>query len=64
MTHALTESLATRFASVALGHVTREWPNKLDHVLSGPEDVQGPRALHLKGCVAIFCEGETWSKVK
>jgi hypothetical protein len=38
--------LAARFASIALGHVTREYPNKLDHVLTGPEDVQGPRALH------------------
>ncbi|HEY8948438.1 MAG TPA: DUF2891 domain-containing protein [Rhizomicrobium sp.] len=46
MTHTLTESLAAKFASVALGHVTREWPNKLDHVLTGPEDVKGPRELH------------------
>ena len=42
----LTIELADRFASVALGHVTREFPNKLDHVLIGPEDAQGPRALH------------------
>ena len=46
MTHTLTESLAAKFASVALGHVTREWPNKMDHVLTGPEDVKGPRDLH------------------
>ena len=32
-------------AAVALGHVTREYPNKLDHILTGPEDVLGPRAL-------------------
>ncbi len=25
---------------------TREYPHKLDHVLDGPEDVAGPRALH------------------
>jgi hypothetical protein len=31
---------------IALGHVTREYPHKLDHVLDGPEDVLGPRALH------------------
>ncbi len=37
---------ASRFARVALGHVTREYPNKLDHVMTGPGDVQGPRALH------------------
>jgi len=46
MTHTLTESLAAKFASVALGHVTREWPNKMDHTLTGPEDVIGPRAAH------------------
>jgi hypothetical protein len=42
----LTPSLASRFASLALSHVTREYPNKLDHVMNGPEDVLGPRALH------------------
>jgi hypothetical protein len=45
MTH-LTSDLAERFAGMALGHVTREYPNKLDHVLSGPADALGPRALH------------------
>jgi hypothetical protein len=43
---ALTQALASRFAALALGHVTREYPNKLDHVLRGPGDVQRPRALH------------------
>ncbi|HWQ86722.1 DUF2891 domain-containing protein [Brevundimonas sp.] len=42
----LDAATASRFASAALGHVVREYPNKMDHVLSGPEDVQGPRALH------------------
>jgi len=37
---------ATHFARLALGHVTREYPNKLDHVVTGPSDVAGPRALH------------------
>jgi hypothetical protein len=37
---------ASRFARTALGHVCREWPNKLDHVMAGIEDVQSPRALH------------------
>ncbi|UFN50418.1 DUF2891 domain-containing protein [Roseomonas sp. OT10] len=46
MTAALTEALADRFAAIALGHVTREYPNKLDHVLAGPEDARTPRALH------------------
>ena len=30
----------------------------------GVATLQGPRALHLKGCIAMFCEGETWTKVK
>ena len=38
--------LAARFTDIALGHVTREYPNKLDHVLDGPADAQTPRALH------------------
>lgn len=42
----MTITLANRFAGVALGHVTREYPNKLDHVLTGPQDALGPRALH------------------
>jgi hypothetical protein len=42
----LTAEMAERLARLALGHVTREYPNKLDHVLSGPADAQGPRALH------------------
>src|SRR5215213_4005141 len=44
--HSLTPDLAARFAGIALGHVTREFPHKLDHVMDGPEDVLGPRALH------------------
>ena len=42
----LTRELASHFARTALSHVTREYPNKLDHVLTGPEDVKSPRALH------------------
>jgi hypothetical protein len=37
---------ASIFASTALGHVTREYPNKPEHVLTGPHDVLSPRALH------------------
>jgi hypothetical protein len=44
--HSLTPDTAARFAEIALGHVTREYPHKLDHVMDGPEDVLGPRALH------------------
>ncbi|MBK1656998.1 DUF2891 domain-containing protein [Paracraurococcus ruber] len=42
----LTGAMADRLARIALGHVSREYPNKLDHVLAGPEDLLGPRALH------------------
>ena len=46
MKHQLTAQTATRFAEAALGHVTREYPHKLDHVMAGPEDVRSPRDLH------------------
>ena len=46
MTDRLTPELASKFASLALAHLTREYPNKLTHALEGPHDVQGPRALH------------------
>ena len=46
MKHHLTPETANRFAEIALGHVTKEFPHKLDHVLEGPEDVLGPRQLH------------------
>jgi hypothetical protein len=42
----LTQSLADQFASIVLGHVTREYPNKLDQVLTGPADLVAPRVLH------------------
>lgn len=42
----LTRDLAEKFAALALGHVSREYPNKMDHVMAGPEDVVGPRAAH------------------
>ena len=46
MKHQLTPEIAARFAEIALGHVRQEYPHKLDHVMDGPEDVLGPRALH------------------
>nr|WP_294520088.1 DUF2891 domain-containing protein [uncultured Rhodopila sp.] len=42
----LTRDLAARFAGIALGHVTREYPHALTHVLDGPPDVRSPRDLH------------------
>ncbi len=46
MKHRLTVEIANRFAEIALGHVTQEYPHKLDHVMEGPEDVLAPRRLH------------------
>jgi hypothetical protein len=40
------QSRAGEFARIALGHVTREYPHKLDQVLSGDADLQPPRLLH------------------
>ena len=42
----LTPELSSKFATLALAHITREYPNKLDHVLNGPGDLRGPRDLH------------------
>jgi hypothetical protein len=42
----LTPELASRFARLALAHVSREYPNKLDHVMRDSADVAAPRALH------------------
>jgi hypothetical protein len=42
----MTPELAQRLAAIALGHVTREYPTKLDHVLTEPGDARGPRDLH------------------
>jgi hypothetical protein len=46
MRQALTPEIAARFAGIALGHVTREYPHKLDHVMDGPEDALAPSELH------------------
>jgi Protein of unknown function (DUF2891) len=46
MTAHLTPAIASKFAGLALAHLTREYPNKLTHSLAGPQDVQSPRALH------------------
>lgn len=42
----LTPAIASKFVTLALSHVTREYPNKLEHVLTGPADLQSPRELH------------------
>ena len=42
----LDADLATRLARIALRHLRREYPNKLDHVMAGPDDAMTPSALH------------------
>jgi hypothetical protein len=42
----LSPDLAARFAAIALGHVRREYPNRLDQTLAGPEDLRPPSELH------------------
>ena len=42
----LTAELAGQFARIALGHVTREYPNAPDHVLAGAGDAVAPSVLH------------------
>ncbi len=42
----LNATIAARFVEIALSHVGREYPHKLDHVMDGDTDVQPPRVLH------------------
>ena len=42
----LTPELAAKFARLALSHVTREFPNKLDHVINDAGELKSPRELH------------------
>lgn len=46
MTTILAPTLASKLATLALSHLTREYPNMLTHSLAGPEDVRSPRELH------------------
>lgn len=43
---ALDAAMASRMVGIALGHVTLEYPHKLDHVMRSDADAQTPRALH------------------
>ena len=45
-TPAFTPEVAAGFARLALGHVRREYPHKLDHVMRDARDVRAPRQLH------------------
>ena len=42
----LDAQLASQMARIALGHVTKEYPHKLDHVLVSDADALTPRVLH------------------
>lgn len=42
----LTEKEASHFAALALKCVNRELPNKPEHVINSPSDVQSPKQLH------------------
>jgi hypothetical protein len=42
----LTPELASKFAKLALAHLTREYPHKLDHVANDSSEVRTPRELH------------------
>lgn len=42
----MTPDIASRFAAIALGHVEREYPNSLQHVLASDDDARTPRDLH------------------
>ncbi|MGV3708778.1 MAG: DUF2891 domain-containing protein [Gemmatimonas sp.] len=37
---------ARKFAGLALAHITREYPHKMDHIMVDGGDVRGPRDLH------------------
>jgi hypothetical protein len=41
----LDADLARQFARIALGHVRKRYPYKLEHVVTGPDDVHAPREL-------------------
>src|SRR5262245_6560280 len=51
----LTADFASQLARIALSHVTREYPNKLDHVMRSAADVRNPRALH-----PVFFDSYDW----
>jgi hypothetical protein len=42
----LTRDIAEKFVGLALAHVSREFPHKMDHVMGSAADVIGPRAAH------------------
>jgi hypothetical protein len=45
-TTTLTREQASNFARLALKALDKEYPNKPDHVMGGPDDVKSPKVLH------------------
>jgi Protein of unknown function (DUF2891) len=47
-THAapMSREQASAFTKLALTAIQKEYPNKPEHVLGGPADIQGPKAIH------------------
>src|SRR5262249_46916717 len=45
-TATLTRAQVSAFARLALKAVKKEYPNKPEHVVAGPDDVKAPRPLH------------------
>ena len=45
-TMALDVAHADQFARLALANIDREYPNKPQEVLTGPQDIKSPRAMH------------------
>jgi hypothetical protein len=43
---ALNADTASKMARIALDHIAREFPNKLDHVMLSEDDARTPRELH------------------
>jgi len=52
---AFTRELASNFARIALDNVGRRYPYKLEHMMSGPDDLAGPEDLH-----PVFCSSYDW----
>ena len=44
--HALSSEQRSAFARLALKGLSKEYPNKPEHVMVGPSDVKGPQELH------------------
>ena len=42
----LDQRIASQFARIALGQVTKPYPYKMDHVIQGDEDARPPRTFH------------------